>query len=475
MRNARATLGLLCVLSALAVTAAGCSGKNGADGKDGTPGDNGADGATGPKGTNGADGAKGATGAAGPKGDTGATGPMGAMGDPGAMGAMGDAGPSGIIDRTQLTGDYVVYDLSETGGSGVNGIVRFAKFMDDSTLVTVALDGLVAGIHPSHIHNNSAAQGGSPAITLNSIDGITGVSDTVVTTLNDHTTAVTYEDLLNFDGYVNVHKSPMEISTVIAAGDIGQNALTGNKVTYDLMEMATGSGINGTITFEERKDGLSQATIDVTPSTMALANDSPAHMHTGASGATTEIFAFNDVSKTTDMSVSDIRVNTTNDPLTFSDIVMSDAHVMMHVGGTGGNAGNMVATGPIGMNDYDDTSSTPVTVTLNAVGSSGISGTAEIHNVHSIKSGATIDSPVVVVTLSGLTDGATYPVVVNDTTPELVTTLTSVTGDSSGNGASGSAPSNDTDYAALASLSGGKIQVMASPTDSTVVAEGTIP
>lgn len=36
--------------------------------------------------------------------------------------------------------------------------------------------------------------------------------------------AITYNELLTFDGHVNVHKSSLEMSTLIAQRDIGSNS-----------------------------------------------------------------------------------------------------------------------------------------------------------------------------------------------------------------------------------------------------------
>jgi hypothetical protein len=116
------------------------------------------------------------------------------------------------------------YNIDQVAGSGVMGTALFEKLSNSNTRITVELSGTAAGnTHPMHIHHNSASEGGGIAISLTSIDGSTGMSITNVTQL-DNGTAITYEQLLDFDGYINVHLSATEMSTIVAQGDIGQNA-----------------------------------------------------------------------------------------------------------------------------------------------------------------------------------------------------------------------------------------------------------
>jgi hypothetical protein len=192
-KTARPTLAWSSMVFALSLALAGCAGKDGMNGKDG------------------------------PKGDTGLKGDPGAPGGAAGTGVP-PAAAGGTGDRTKLTGDYVVYDLKASNGSGITGIVRFAKFVDGSTLITVGLDGLATGdlgVHPAHIHVNALAKGGAAAVTLDMVDGITALSETVVSTRDDGT-PITYDALLGFNGYVDAHMSPMD-AAAIAGADIGSN------------------------------------------------------------------------------------------------------------------------------------------------------------------------------------------------------------------------------------------------------------
>ena len=77
-------------------------------------------------------------------------------------------------------------------------------------------------MHPAHIHQNNAATGGGIAFTFNAVNGDTGLSATQVATL-DNSTAITYDQILTYNGYINVHLSATQLSTIVAQGNIGSN------------------------------------------------------------------------------------------------------------------------------------------------------------------------------------------------------------------------------------------------------------
>jgi hypothetical protein len=332
------------ILTSLVLVLVGCSGddgKNGTDGIDGTNGTNGTngmDGADGEPGPAGDDGVDGMDGMDGMDGTDGADGDAGVDGDPGAPGT------SGIIDRSMLTGDFVVYTLAEQNSSGIDGVVRFAEFMDGSTLVTVLVSGTTNGIHPAHIHVNSIAHGAQPAaVTLNSVDGLTGVADTVVTALADNT-PITYDELIVFNGYVNVHTSPT-VGTPVCGGDIGGNALTGTSRVYPLTELAS-SNIMGTATLAERVNGFSLLTIEVTGTVNGV--DHPAHIHAGAaSSGGAAIVNLNNVVGATGRSTTDIRARNDLTPLTYANLLVENAYINVHESTT---VATPVAEGNIGSN-----------------------------------------------------------------------------------------------------------------------------
>lgn len=116
------------------------------------------------------------------------------------------------------------YVLNSVSDPMIQGTITFTKESETSTLIRIELEGTEAGnSHPAHIHHNVASEGGGIAIGLNNVDGATRVSETTVTQTGDGT-AINYEELLNFDGHANVHLSSTAMSTLIAQGNIGNNA-----------------------------------------------------------------------------------------------------------------------------------------------------------------------------------------------------------------------------------------------------------
>jgi hypothetical protein len=108
-----------------------------------------------------------------------------------------------------------VYPLESVSDPDISGTVTFRK-AGARTLVTIALDGTTAGgDHPAHIHHNSVAEGGGIAYPLTNVRGASGRSVTMVD--------AAYEDLIEFDGHVNVHLSMQQLSVYIAQGNIGSN------------------------------------------------------------------------------------------------------------------------------------------------------------------------------------------------------------------------------------------------------------
>jgi hypothetical protein len=54
------------------------------------------------------------------------------------------------------------------------------------------------------------------------VDGNTGISNTQVAVL-DNGNSTTYDELLTYNGYINVHLSATQLSTIVAQGNIGSN------------------------------------------------------------------------------------------------------------------------------------------------------------------------------------------------------------------------------------------------------------
>lgn len=119
------------------------------------------------------------------------------------------------------------YPLNEVGGSGVSGTIVISENTDSSFNVVVSVVKSVQDtVHIVHLHNGSVGSNGSVAITLQSITGTGGEAQSETSHINEIILAdasaqnMTYDDIINFTGYVDVHYSAYSDS-VLAAGAIG--------------------------------------------------------------------------------------------------------------------------------------------------------------------------------------------------------------------------------------------------------------
>jgi len=262
--------------------------------------------------------------------------------------------------------EEVTYDLQSLGGSGVSGNAVFVNNGDGSTTVTLTVSGTSAGnSHPAHIHNNTAAESGGIAVTLSPVDGATGLSTTTFSTLNDNT-PISFEMLKNFDGYINIHLSSMDLATVVAQGDIGQNDLTGMSKTYPLGEKDA-PGISGDVVFSERVNGEALAVITLvnTP----VDGRHPAHIHANSAiegGGI--IISLDTVDGTSGMSKTNI--STLNgQAFGYAEVLAYDGYVNVHLSATA--LGTIVAQGDIGQNELTGRTKTYTLAEKDAPGISG--------------------------------------------------------------------------------------------------------
>jgi len=131
----------------------------------------------------------------------------------------------GDIGGNVLTNANKSYDLSTIGTFGVTGKALFEQRLNGNTLVTITMNGLLlGGKYDASINLGSIASiGGGPVVeTLNKVDGTTGKSFTNITEL-DSKIAITYDNWLVYDGYINIYQSKVSDGTVISHGNIGSN------------------------------------------------------------------------------------------------------------------------------------------------------------------------------------------------------------------------------------------------------------
>ncbi|PHR98741.1 MAG: hypothetical protein COA80_04805, partial [Leeuwenhoekiella sp.] len=260
----------------------------------------------------------------------------------------------GDIGENELTGETKEYELVTKDVAGISGTATFAERKSGAALVTVMLDGTPdGGMHPGHIHNNSAAETGGIAKTLTTLDGTTGMSVTHIEALNDGT-EIGYAELLDFDGYINFHLSADDLATLVAQGDIGQNELTGMSKTYDLATKDV-AGISGTATFAERKSGETLVTLDIdgTPA----GGMHPAHIHAGsvAEAPGDILITLATVNGTSGMSMTNVSAYNAADgtanggtAITYDEMVAIDGYINVHL--SADELGTIVAQGNVGAN-----------------------------------------------------------------------------------------------------------------------------
>ena len=269
---------------------------------------------------------------------------------------------------TQL--ESKTYNLDEVGEFGISGTAKFIKNSDATLSIELDLQNTPAGgMHPAHIHLNTAAEGGDIALTLTPVNGNTGKSITTFTKM-DNGTAITYQGLLDFDGYINVHLSADQLPTLVAQGDIGQNELTNISKVFALGSVAV-PGINGTATFQQRVNGQALATIELenTPAD----GEHPAHIHfnTAAEGGGIA-FTFKPVNGATGSSKTNVATLDDGTAFGYSDVLGYDGYINVHLSAT--DLATIVAQGDIGQNEL---SGEKVSFILNEKDVAGINGTVE--------------------------------------------------------------------------------------------------
>lgn len=252
----------------------------------------------------------------------------------------------GDVGQNLLTGDTETFTLGPVSNAAISGTATFAKRQNGETLVTVQLSGTTAGgDHPTHIHANTAAQGGGIVIDLTNVDGTTGKSVTNVTQLNAGT-QITYDDLLNFNGYLNVHLSSTSLSTLIAQGDISQNELTGTSKVYTLNPVSEPS-ISGTVTFAERKNGFTLVTIQLIGTTAG--GDHPSHIHANNAATTGPIVLdFVNIVGATGKSTTNVTALKDGTPITYAQLLVYNGYVNVHLSPS--SLSTLIAQGNIGSN-----------------------------------------------------------------------------------------------------------------------------
>ena len=265
--------------------------------------------------------------------------------------------------------DFISYDLGEKSDSGVSGKATFNELQGGAAQLIIEVVGTSAGnMHPVNIRLNSALEEGSIIVTIEPVDGATGLSITDFLS-DDEGNSISFDDVDGLDAYINVNLSAND-GTIVAQGDIGENDLTGEEKSYVLGEKDA-PGISGTVLFEERVNGFALATISL--ENTLEGEEHPAHIHLNSAIVGGPIlFSFNSVNGNTGTSITDTSESAMEgeEAFTFNEILEADAYVNVHLG-PGDDLQTIVAQGNIGSNELTGES---VTYTLNEADVMGING-----------------------------------------------------------------------------------------------------
>ncbi|NNC33480.1 MAG: CHRD domain-containing protein, partial [Croceitalea sp.] len=230
--------------------------------------------------------------------------------------------------ETGETGNVKAYQLGSVSDPGISGTATFTELDDNTVSLEINLQNTSDGeMHPAHIHFNTAAEGGDIAVSLEAVDGDSGMSTTIISQLNDGT-PITYDGLLNFDGYINVHFSADDLGTLIAQGDIGQNELTGMTKVYALGSVSD-PDISGIATFEERVNGEALATVDLQNTSAGEMHPGHIHFNTAAEGGDIAVSLI-PVNGANGMSKTNINAQDDGTSLGYSALLNFDGYINIH-------------------------------------------------------------------------------------------------------------------------------------------------
>jgi hypothetical protein len=152
-----------------------------------------------------------------------------------------------------FTGRSETYAIYEPGTLNAIGEAVIRERTDGTTEIAVSVNNLT-GNNPVYIRENNFLEGGDIVASLEPLSN--GSSTTILSTREDGTT-INYDDLIGMSAHINVYEDHDDdeddngTAHVIAQGDIGVNALTGESQEIVLTEINE-SGVNGTATIYQR-------------------------------------------------------------------------------------------------------------------------------------------------------------------------------------------------------------------------------
>ncbi|MCC5940679.1 MAG: hypothetical protein JJU37_03990 [Balneolaceae bacterium] len=242
-----------------------------------------------------------------------------------AIAACSDSGTGSLPG--DLTGESVEYELGSTTESNVNGKILFQERIDGFTRVIIELNGLDEDEeYLVQVYTGTTLGEGELLIELDPIEGDSGESVQVIAADKEGET-VTYEDLLELDAHIRVYTED-EPETILARIDIGENALTGESISFVLDEV-DGSGVHGEVELLERQNGTILAVIELNDN--GQADDFVARLYEFSNEEEGDLlFVFNSIDSESGISKTDITEFEDGSDITFDDLEEFEALLQIY-------------------------------------------------------------------------------------------------------------------------------------------------
>jgi len=232
------------------------------------------------------------------------------------------------------------YNLLVKDVLGISGKATFTETSTTIATIGIALTGAPSGTHPAELRMNSAVEGGLVVLTLNPVDA-TGKSSTEVNTM-------TYNQLIAYDGFIQVLKSSSEPDVILAQGDIGGNVITTTNKIYTLDTIGS-FGVSGTALFEKRVNGNTLLTI--TLSGTIAGEEYPSTVNLGSIqtiGGGPIVKTLNNVDGTIGKGYTNLRKLDSGITITYDNWLVYDGYINIYQNTI--NLGTIICHGNIGSN-----------------------------------------------------------------------------------------------------------------------------
>lgn len=242
--------------------------------------------------------------------------------------------------KDDTPGRETEYELMVQDVLGVTGKATFIETSESTTTIKIELFGAPVGSHPAELRMNSAVEGGLVVVTLNPVVD-NGSSITEVTTM-------TYDQLIDYDGFIRVAKSSSEPNVIVAQGDIGGNVITTTNKSYALLAVEDYE-VTGNALFEKRVNGNTLVTITLIGTIAGQTYPASINLSsTSTIGGGPVVVILNSVNGTTGISYTNIKQLDSGIQMTYDNWLVYDGHINIYQSSM--SFVNIVCQGNIGSN-----------------------------------------------------------------------------------------------------------------------------